>query len=397
MEQIIDALCGLRQARAETLARMSQAEVVGVVSEWARRWQQEDDPFRREAEALAEPFPFAQTRVSLDALLQSLTPDALWELIDAEDVREAFGRPLVGHVIAGNTPLLAWVSVLRALVMRSASFVKLPSGPSAEWGRLFVRSLAEVAPGLAECVHLAQWPGGTADLDAALCGNVDLVMAHGGDETIHALSALCPAHVGFVGYGHRVSFGLAVSGATDEAARGFARDVLLYDQGGCLSPHTVFVEGTWDECVAFGAHLAAALTEAVTAYPQSARPPLAAGRVREARLLARMAEGTRVWEDDDLRWTVIVRPELAFALSPTHGVVSVQPLPSLDALPQALAPVADYLQGCAVTRPKEASGVLSRLCAPGELQAPPFAWRQDGRDVLRSLLPGRGQDDEGGV
>src|SRR6185437_3432359 len=119
--------------------------------------------------------------------------------------------------------------------------------------------------------------------DAALCCGVDLVMAHGSDATIQDLRALCPPHVGFVGYGHRVSFGLTLAGATtDEAARGFARDVLLYDQGGCLSPHTVFVEGAWEEAVAFGARLASALTLAVHVYPLAARSPQAAMRVREA-------------------------------------------------------------------------------------------------------------------
>lgn len=400
MEQIAEALCELRQTRVETLARMTQADIVAIVSEWARHWREEDSAFRREAAALREPFPFAMTRVSLDALLESLTPDALWALIDAEGVREAFGVSLVGHVIAGNTPLLSWVSVLRALLMRSASFVKLPSGPAADWGRLFVRSLEDAAPELAACVQVAQWPGGALEREIALCRGVDLVMAHGSDETIQALRALCPPSVVFVGCGHRVSFGLVLSGAAmDEAARGFARDVLLYDQGGCLSPHTVFVEETWEEAVAFGARLALALTREVPKYPLSVRSPQAAMRVREARLMARMAEGTHLWEDDTLRWTVIARPERAFALSPTHGVVSVQPIESWKELPQALGPVARYLQGGAVAGrdevlPALVTPFLSRRCAPGELQAPPFAWRQDGRDVLRTFLPSRGQDDK---
>ena len=45
----------------------------------------------------------------------------------------------IGHVIAGNTPLLAWTSLLRALLMRSASVVKLPSGDAAEWGQAVPR------------------------------------------------------------------------------------------------------------------------------------------------------------------------------------------------------------------------------------------------------------------
>ena len=75
-------------------------------------------------------------------------------------MRDALGVPHVGHVIAGNTPLLAWTSLLRALLMRSASLVKLPSGDAAEWGKLFHASLADVSPALASGIELRQWPGG---------------------------------------------------------------------------------------------------------------------------------------------------------------------------------------------------------------------------------------------
>lgn len=389
----------LRQSHASILAPMPQSDVVTALSQWVAGWKDPRSPWRREAETLAEPFPFAMTRISLEALLDSLTPKALWELIDAEQVRETRGAPLIGHVIAGNTPLLAWVSILRALLMRSASFVKLPSGGAADWGRLFLWSLAETAPPLASCVHLAQWPGGTPELDTALCQNSDLILAYGSQSTIEALQALCPPGIDFHGYGPRVSFGLVLSGAPlAAAARGFARDVLLYDQGGCLSPHTIFVEGDWPSVVQFAGRLADALREAITCYPLAARSPCAAARVQEARTLARMGAGTVLWEDPYLRWTVIARNDKTFAVSPTHGIISVQPLLCVEDLPAATAPVAGQLQGCAIALPSEAAGGeewqakierlgVSWICRPGQLQAPPLSWREDGKDVLQSLRP----------
>lgn len=370
---------------------MPQADIVASLGALAGCWRDPAYPPRREAEGWQEPFPFAMVQVSLGALLDSLTPQALWALVDAEDVRDAKGYPVIGHVVAGNTPLLAWVSVIRALLVRSASFVKLPSGPTAGWGRLFVRTLADVSPDLAACIHLDQWPGGTTEQEAALCAGADLIMAHGGDATIQALRALCPPTTPFVGYGHRVSFGLVMRGSAGlEAIAGFAKDVLLYDQGGCLSPQTIFVEGSWADTLAFAERLAAALPDVAARYPLPIRAERAATVVREARDLAWMGDGNRVWEGRALRWTVIARPQPLFAPSPTFGVVSVQPLASLEDLPEAVAPVAGHSQGCAVAG--EAGGCLpgvSRLCAPGELQAPPLSWRQDGRDVLRVLLPPR--------
>ena len=394
VKRVQAAAAELRRRRTETLARMPQEAVVAAVAEFGHRWRDPAYPQRREAEAWQEPFPFAMVQVSLEALLGSLTPDALWDLIDAEDVRNAAGYPLIGHVIAGNTPLLAWVSMIRALLVRSASLVKLPSNAASRWAYLFQRSLQEIAPDLAACVSLVQWPGGTSALEAALCAEADLVMAHGSDATLRDLRALCPQDTPFVGYGHRVSFGVLLPDADGrKAARGFAKDVLLYDQGGCLSPQTIFVVGDGNKTTQFASLLAEALTKKAQEYPLPVRAERAASAVAEARALAWMEDGNRLWEDPARRWTVIVRPHSRFAASPTFSVVSVQPLASLDDLPEAVSSVADRLQGCAVAGSFTDGGYLpgvSHLCEPGHLQAPPLAWRQDGRDVLRGLLPPSG-------
>ena len=389
VESIGAIAADLRVRHAETLFQMPQAEIVAALSEVGRRWRDPAYPLRRETETWTEPFPFAMVQVSLDALLDSLTPEALWALIDAESVRDALGYPIIGHVIAGNTPLLGWVSVIRALLVRSASLVKLPSNASARWASAFRQSLAETAPQLAACVSFAEWPGGTTDLDAAFCVQSDLVMAHGADGTLDALRALCPPQKPFVGYGHRVSFGLLLPDADLAAsARGFAKDILLYDQGGCLSPQALYVAGDFDDAKRFAAVLADALARVSVELPLPVRTAGASSAVAEARALASMEENTAVWKDAGRRWTIIARPESAWRGSPTFGVISVQPLPTLEDMPEAVARVADRLQGCAVAG-DFAGYVLSvsYLCRPGSMQAPPLAWRQDGRDVLRVLLP----------
>jgi len=393
VESIQAAAEGLRKRHAKTLAQMQQEAVIAALAELGRRWRDPEYALRREAETWQEPFPWAMVQVSLDALIDSLTPDALWGIIDAEDSRDAAGYPIIGHVIAGNTPLLAWVSSIRTLLVRSASLVKLPSNAAAQWAYLFQRSLQEVAPDLAACVSLMQWPGGTAHLDAALCAETDIVMAHGSDATLRDLRALCPKDKPFIGYGHRVSFGVLLPDAdVKEAASGFAEDVLLYDQGGCLSPQTIYAVGDGNKAAQFASVLAEALREKAREYPLPVRAGGAAGAVAEARALAWMEDGNTLWEDPARRWTVIARTDSAFAASSTFGVVSVQPLASLDDLPAAVSIVADRLQGCAVAGSLTDGGYLPGvpyLCRPGELQAPPLAWRQDGRDVLRVLLPPR--------
>ena len=394
--ELESAICRLRQAQLETLTPLQQVGVVSALSAFAQRWRDPSYELRRQAELITDPFPFAMVEVSLNALLDSLTPERLWDLIDSEEMRGVSVSPVaghvIGHVIAGNTPLLSWVSIIRALLAGSGSLVKLPSGPASVWGHLFYLSLLDVSPKLAECVAIFEWPGGTADLDSALCVSADLIMAHGSDATLRALQAYCTGGTSFIGDGHRVSFGLVTAGnGSAEAAAGFAQDILLYDQGGCLSPQTIFVEGDWSETIRFAAVLAEALALTVPRYPLPARAASAASAVREARLLASMEEGTRLWGDEALRWTVLARPQREFVPSPTFGIISVQPLETLADLPEAIALVSAFLQGCAVAGDEQDYiPNVSYLCAPGEMQTPPLHWRQDGRDVLR-LLPGRRQ------
>ena len=63
---------------------------------------------------------------------------------------------------------------------------------------------------------------------------------------LHGPARALPAGTPLLGYGHRVSFGLVPQAAAGRRRRGFAKDMLLYDQGGCLSPQTDLVEGDWE-------------------------------------------------------------------------------------------------------------------------------------------------------
>ncbi len=393
--QIAQTIAQLRRTRAERLAPLPQEEIVAIIAHWAALWQDESFPFRREARALTAPFPFSHVQVSLDGLLPSLTAPALRALIDSEDVRDALGVSVAAHIIAGNTPLLAWVSLLRALLMRTASIAKLPSGPAAQWAELFVRSLAFVSPALASSIALAAWPGGTSGLDDALCAHTDMVICQGGDNAIAALRARTPPGTPFAGYGHALSFGLLLDNTDNEAAAdGFARDILVYAQGGCLSVKTVLVQGDFDTASRFASTLADALRRATITYPPPPLSPQDWDRHRTARLLAQMEPGAGCPSAPDDPFVVLAWPRRPFHVQDGTNIVTVQALPPRARLDTLFAPLAGRLQGCAVAghlsptlRARLDTLGISRVCAPGEMQAPPFGWRQNGRDVLRLLCP----------
>jgi acyl-CoA reductase-like NAD-dependent aldehyde dehydrogenase len=72
------------------------------------------------------------------------------------------------------------------LLARSAQFVKCASG-QAFIPRLFAHSLYEAEAKLGACLEVAEWPGGTESLEAALFAEADCVAATGSDETLAAI------------------------------------------------------------------------------------------------------------------------------------------------------------------------------------------------------------------
>lgn len=68
------------------------------------------------------------------------------------------------------------------------------------------------------------------------------VHAYGSDETMSTLLATLPAGVELWAHGSGMGIGLVLnadSPALEEAARGFARDAVLFEQRGCLSPRVI--------------------------------------------------------------------------------------------------------------------------------------------------------------
>lgn len=371
-----------------------RSRVIDALDELALLW---DDPaynVRLDAQANSGTFPFSMVKVSLDALLRSLKCEPVRALIESEPFDPASAPELVGHIVAGNTPLIGWTTVIRALLVGSASLVKVPSSAEAVWLDYLMASLKDAAPEIAPLVEAMTWRGGNTSLDRALCQATDKVAVYGSDETIAAVEELAkPGSV--VGYGHRVSGGIVLDGANLAlAADGFATDILVYDQGGCLSPHTILVEGDYERTVLFGERLAAALAHSpygAEAYPS---PPGRSARVREARDLARLLDPVKIWADSALRWTVVASCAGMFQLSPTRGIVYLIPFARSE-IARILTPVTGKLQGFGVglpfglpppVRTQLVNHGVSYICSSGSMQAPPLSWRENGYDVLRSLL-----------
>ncbi|WP_395142628.1 acyl-CoA reductase [Armatimonas sp.] len=329
-------------------------------------------------------FPWAQVRRGIKALARSAP-----HCSESGD----FEKPgVLALILAGNTPLLAWPVLHYAVLLGIPVFIK-QSRDETVWTRHFVETLAEIDPEVAALLHLDSFPGD--DLRTkTLVQNADAVIAYGGDESIAALHEATPEATPFQGFGHAISIGL-IGGHWD--AHRFARDVLMYDQAGCLSLQTLLVAYAYGSKV--GHALALALERQRERLGVKARTDAAECRiVREARDLALM-EGREVLGNSDLCWSVVIHQEPCPLPAPT-GFCVVHVIPYDDQKPfqwflgeyvGKISCVGECVPGRSDwwNQALKAEGV-SRICQAGTMQMPPLDWRNGNVDLRVWLLEALG-------
>jgi hypothetical protein len=427
---VTEACQALKRNRARYLAGRTTDQQVKLLSNLADEWQDAGSPFRQLA--LAEGpgqtgFSRATIERGLDAFFRRLTrenlhalliqdlggPRRLDELVAgvAEPASQraamAVAPELVAHITAGNVPNPALMSMVLGVLTRSAQFVKCAGG-TAFLPRLFAHSLYEADAKMGACLEVADWRGGSLELEDALFAGADCVTATGSDETLAAIRARLPHKIRFLGYGHRVSFGYVTGEALPSAFRAghvaarAADDVVAWNQLGCLSPHVFYVqEGGGMRAEGFAELLAAELEQREASEPRGELPVAAAAAIVARRgiyeVRAAHAPGnTRHWcSRDSTAWTVIYESDPQFQISCLNRFVYVKAVPDLKTLLENLESIHDRVstvglavagdQAAETTRQLARWGVL-RICPLGQMQNPPLTWRHDGRPALGDLV-----------
>jgi hypothetical protein len=387
----------LRTAVTDLRANVSRDEVVAILANWAKSWFAQDSEDRRAAKEIHGRFPYAMVKNNLDALLKSVTVEEIQSILLREEAGERRGAVLTGHVIAANTPLLAWSSILRALIMCSGALVKLSSTDEGAWTSLLISSLSRSCPELARCVEVLAWSGGEGELNNALYNCTDLLLVYGSDETISYFNRIAEQQKPVIGYGHRVSIGIADDGATEADAAGLAQDVVTYGQTGCLSPQVIFYIGSPYDLEDFSLKLAKHLAAVCDTIDCESPDLNTLHMVRTHTALARMA-GCKILEDYNSRWTIVLAGNSSLCPPGCGGIVHIRAVDKLADILQWTQIYHGRLQGCAIAsmrllehKPCDLEALFGQLdfslvCRPGELQTPPISWRQDNRNVLRSLV-----------
>ncbi len=367
------------QTVRETLVKLRELPPIPVerrVAALTKLWQQV--PLAPPQETGS--FPWAQVRLGVEALARSAP-----HCSESGD----FEKPgILALILAGNTPLLAWPVLHYAVLLGIPVFIK-QSRDETIWTRHFVETLAGIDPEVAGLLHLDLFPGDDPRTHA-LVQNANAVIAYGGDEAIAALREATPETIPFQGFGHALSIGL-IGGHYD--AHRFARDILMYDQAGCLSLQTLVVAFAY--CSKVGHVLAVALGRQSERLGVKARTDAAECRVvREARDLA-MMNGCEVVGDPNLSWSVVIHQEPCPLPAPT-GCCVVHVIPYEDQksfqwfLGEYVGKISCVSEICPGgndwwSQTLKAEGV-SRICPAGQMQMPPLDWHNGGVNLRAWLL-----------
>jgi Acyl-CoA reductase (LuxC) len=180
------------------------------------------------------------------------------------EVTDAAGRvhrvrafpPRLVHVVAGNTPGTAAVTIIRGALTKGVNLMKLGSDDPLTASAI-LRTMAEVAPGhpTLRSFSAVYWKGGDRAIENPLfrAQYFDKIVAWGGEAAIrNAVSYVTPGFE-LVAFDPKVSISILGHDAlVDEttiaaSATAAATDVALYNQGACASSRFVYAEGTMDE------------------------------------------------------------------------------------------------------------------------------------------------------
>ncbi len=426
IHRVMDRMLAARRAY---LAGATTRALIDLVHAARDRWLDYDDPFRAEADRVlpaVTAYAPAMVRRGLDDYLGIFKRDTLKALVRAElgdlDILDAFrerrlvpgksrayGPEITTHIFAGNVPGLAAQSLVMALLLKSASFGKLASGEPI-FAALFARSLIAMEPRLADCFAVTWWPGGEAlDTQAAAFARSEAVIAYGSEAAISSIRQQVPASAHFLGYGHRLSFGLIGREALTNArqarqlAARAAYDVAKFDQQGCVSPHLFYVEEggpitprDWAALLAGELErLGRNMPRGTLTAPENAA--VAAFR-RDAEFRASLdPEGVTLFTTPAASdgATILFDADPAFAPTCLNRTVIVKPIADAAAIIALLQPVRAFLQTAAlaiapVRRDALADALgamgVTRICPVGKMPDPDPAWHHDGRFNLLDLV-----------
>ena len=389
-----DAIARLRQTLAHPFPAHRAIDALATTFD---RWREPRFPDRRAALAkigAASRWSIELLDESIDALLAPFSRDALLSFASTSTPRGRLG----GFILPANVPGAGIHEVAATLVTGGAAFIKT-SHREPIFFHAFAQTLLDVDRAIGSLLEVTTFGREREDLTRLMLMECDFIAALGDDASVARLNN----NGRLFGFGSRTSgalISLASPANIVRLATAIARDVVLFEQQGCLSPHHIFIADADDAAARdFVTFLADVMNKFAATFPPAKLSFNTAAAIRRVRERARWRSigGYRieVFEGADMAWTVVFDPEARFTLSPGYRTVTVSTLRDSGDLAARLAPVAGRLEAFALAAPASsrarfldvlAGAGVTYVCDPGRMQSPPFNWPHGGGAFLDFLV-----------
>lgn len=309
------------------------------------------------------------------------------------------------HVLAGNAPGVATLSLVRGALTKGVNLFKLPSNDLYSM-TVLLTGLHEVAPGhpVTRSFSAAYWRGGDETVESVLFRPqfFDKLVAWGGDAALRGAKNYLGPGLELVAFDPKTSISLIgreAFGSEDTvaaAAEAAARDIMIMDQQACAAARFLYVEGDPADADRFAEALLPRLgvprrlgSAVGNPVPTHIRDEVEA--LRDLEPYARVFGG---YQGHGL----VVRSEEPVDFQPENKVANVVPVAGLD---DALARVTVATQSVGVypasrkaeLRDRLASAGAARVCTLGDVSIVEHGLPHDGFYPMRRLV--RWVTDEG--
>ena len=244
--------------------------------------------------------------------------------------------PRLVHILAGNAPGVAVISIIRGALTKGVNLLKLPSNDLFT-ATATLRAMAKVAPNhpVVRSFSAVYWRGGDQAVESHLLRPqfFDKLVAWGGESALRSAKKYIGPGFELVAFDPKTSISFigreafANPATLAEVARLGGDDATPYNQGACVSSRIQFIEGGIEEIDQYCALLQQQLgveraTCSVVGQPIT-------GELREQiEVLASLEPDYRVWGTFDGRGLVI-RSEQPVEFYPDGKIVNVVPVKSL--------------------------------------------------------------------
>ncbi len=374
----------------------SRDECAEVIASGAAQWRDAQSVVRRQArEALRGGKVSTQV---LDAALDA----ALWDLDWNKTRRLLQGMPPAGArslvILPGNVIGPALCAAYCAAIAGAAVELK-SSGEESRLAPIIARQFEALGAPLAGTVEAVYWPRGAQSREDSAFGAADYIVAFGENATIADVAARIPTGVKFTAYGESYSIGYVDERSDwEQAAAGAARDICIFDQRGCMSPQTIYVQGDESRVHTFAQLLATALKASSgllpRAKPASDEAAAAADMLRRLRVTAleplSHTQDTMILGPDVggcPQFAVVVQPKGQPTCAGFGRIAALKPCAGTKDVVDLVFAYGRPLDTIGVAGPDGAAELVKagalRICPIGEMQRPPFGYRPKIDDFLR--------------